>query len=155
MTQPYYRDDTVTLLLGGSTAFYTSRLAAERDRAQREAAKATKASDVMIGLLTSVDPIASRATGEGLTVRGLLDAGTEHVQTELAGQPELQSEILTVLGRIYRRLGVYDKSQRLLDRFQGLLRSPQVRQGRAQIVVSTATLWVSLNCPTQKINRVP
>ena len=38
-------------------------------------------------------------------MRGLLDAGAERVQTELAGQPELQAEMLTVMGRIYRRLG--------------------------------------------------
>ena len=38
-------------------------------------------------------------------MRGLLDAGVERVQKELAGQPEVQAEILTVIGRIYRRLG--------------------------------------------------
>ena len=51
----------VVLLLGGSTAFYTSRLATERDRAQREAAKAAKVSEVLMGLLTGADPIANRA----------------------------------------------------------------------------------------------
>src|SRR5262249_27659174 len=53
----------VVLVLSGSTAFYTRRLAQERDRAQREAAKATKVSELMIGLLTGADPIATRATG--------------------------------------------------------------------------------------------
>lgn len=105
----------VMLLLGGSTAFYTSRLAQERDRAQREAAKATKVSELMVGLLTGVDPIANRATREGPTVRGLLDAGAEQARRELVGQPEVQAEILTVLGRVYRRLGVFDQAQRLLE----------------------------------------
>jgi serine/threonine protein kinase/Tfp pilus assembly protein PilF len=105
----------VVLLLGGSTAFYTSRLARERDRAQREAAKATKVSEVMVGLLSGADPISNRARPEGLTVRGLLDAGAEQAQRELAGQPEVQAEIFTVLGRVYRRLGVFDKAQSLLE----------------------------------------
>jgi eukaryotic-like serine/threonine-protein kinase len=105
----------VALLLSGSTAFYTSRLARERDRAQREAAKATKVSELMVGLLTGADPIANRATGEGPTVRGLLDGGAEQVQRELVDQPDVQAEILTVLGRVYRRLGVFDKAQRLLE----------------------------------------
>ena len=48
-------------------------------------------------------------------MRGLLDAGAERVQKELVGQPEVQAEILTVMGRIYRRLGVYDKAQPLLE----------------------------------------
>jgi eukaryotic-like serine/threonine-protein kinase len=106
----------VVVLLGGSTAFYTSRLAQERDRAQREAVKATKVSELMVGLLTGADPIANRATREGPTVRGLLDAGAERAQRELTDQPEVQAEILTVLGRVYRRLGVFDKAQILLER---------------------------------------
>ena len=56
------------------TVFYTTRLATERDRAQREAAKAAKVSEALTGLLTGADPIANRATPDGLTVRGLLDA---------------------------------------------------------------------------------
>ncbi len=104
----------VMLLLGGSTAFYTIRLATERDRAQREAAKAAKVSDLLTGLLTGADPYAPQPMREP-TVRGLLDDGTAQVQRELAGQPELQAEILTVMGRIYRRLGVLDKAQPLLE----------------------------------------
>jgi serine/threonine protein kinase/tetratricopeptide (TPR) repeat protein len=106
----------VVLVLGGSTAFYTSRLARERDRAQREAAKATKVSELMVGLLTGADPIANRATGEGPSARGMLDAGAEQAQRELVDQPEVQAEILTVLGRVYRRLGVFDQAQRLLEK---------------------------------------
>jgi eukaryotic-like serine/threonine-protein kinase len=106
---------TVVLLLGGSTVFYTSRLAAARDHAQREAEKAAKVSEALIGLLTGADPIANRATGEGPTVRALLDAGADRVHRELAGQPEFQAEIFTILGRLYRRFGVYDKAQQLLE----------------------------------------
>jgi eukaryotic-like serine/threonine-protein kinase len=106
----------VVALLGGSTAFYTSRLATERDRARREAAKATKVSELMVGLLTGADPIVNRATGEGPTVRSLLDAGAEQAQKELVDQPEVQAEMFTVLGRIYRRLGEFDKAQQLLER---------------------------------------
>ena len=105
----------VVLLLSGSTAFYTIRLATERDRAQREAAKAAKVSEVLTGLLTGADPIASRATRDGPTVRSLLDAGADQVQRDLVGQPEAQAEILTVMGRLYRRFGAYEKAQRLLE----------------------------------------
>ncbi len=103
------------LVLGGLTAFYTNRLATERDRAQREAAKAAKVSEALTGLLIGADPIANRATPDGLTVRGLLDAAAERVQKELADQPEAQAEIFTVIGRMYRRLGMYDKAQQLLE----------------------------------------
>ena len=105
----------VVVLLSGSIAFYTARLAAERDRARREAAKATTAKDLMIGLLTRVDPIANVATEEGPTVRGLLDSGSEQAEKQLAAEPELQADVLAVLGRIYRKIGVFDKAQRLLE----------------------------------------
>jgi serine/threonine protein kinase/tetratricopeptide (TPR) repeat protein len=105
----------VVVLLGGSTAYYTTRLETARDRAQREAAKAAKVSDVLTRLLTGADPIANRATREGLTVPGLLDAGAAQVQQELADEPEAQAEILTIMGRLYRRFGVYDKAQSLLE----------------------------------------
>ena len=105
----------VVAVLAGLTAFYTTRLAAERDRAQREAAKAAKVSEVLTGLLMSADPISNRATPEGMTVRSLLDGGVQQVQEQLIGEPEAQAEILTVLGRIYRQYGVFDKAQLLLE----------------------------------------
>jgi len=105
----------VVVLIVGMTAIYTIRLSAERDRAQKEAAKAARISEALTGLLTGADPIANRATGEGLTVRGLLDAGAAQMQKELEGQPEAQAEILTVMGRLYRRFGAFDKAQALLE----------------------------------------
>ena len=107
---------SVIVLLAVVIGFYTMRLAAERDRAQREAARATKVSEVLTGLLTSADPISNRATREGLTVRGLLDRGVDQAEQALADEPEAASEIFAVLGRLYRQFGVYDKAERLLER---------------------------------------
>jgi serine/threonine protein kinase len=106
----------VVLTLGGLTTFYTNRLAAERDRAQREAAKAARVSEALSGLLRGADPIANRATPDGFTVTGLLDAATSRVENELADQPDAQAEIFTIIGRMYRRVGIYDKAQQLLER---------------------------------------
>jgi tetratricopeptide (TPR) repeat protein len=105
----------VALLVTGLGAYYTVRISAERDRAQREAAKATRVSELLTGMLTGADPYEMLVTGAEPTVRGLLDIGAAQVEQGLAGQPELRAEILTVLGRIYRRLGVYDKAQSLLE----------------------------------------
>jgi serine/threonine protein kinase/Tfp pilus assembly protein PilF len=105
----------VTVLLAAVIGFYTTQLATERDRARREAARASKVSEVLTGLLNGADPIANRATREGLTVRGLLDAGVDRVRQQLADQPEAQADILTVLGGVYRRFGAYDQAQRLLE----------------------------------------
>jgi serine/threonine-protein kinase len=106
----------VVLMLTAMAMFYTTRLAAERDRAQREAMKAARVSEALSGLLNGADPIANPATGDGFTVAGLLDAATDRVQKELADQPDAQAEIFTTIGRMYRRVGMYDKAQELLER---------------------------------------
>ncbi len=105
----------VVLLLSGTVGFYTARLAAERDRARLQAEKATQLAGLLSGLLTGADPYAERE-GPELSVRGLLDAGAGRVERQLAGQPELQAEMLTLIGRVYQRLGALDKAQALLER---------------------------------------
>jgi serine/threonine protein kinase/tetratricopeptide (TPR) repeat protein len=106
----------VVALVTALTAYYTMRLETERDRAQREAAKARKSSEVLTGLLTAADPYdVVHGSRIDPTIRDVLDAGAEQVKKDLAGQPELQAGMLTVLGRIYRRLGIYDKAQPLLE----------------------------------------
>ncbi|HTV01943.1 MAG TPA: serine/threonine-protein kinase [Luteitalea sp.] len=105
---------TMVALVSVMTAVYTTRLAAERDRARREAAKAVKVSEMLMSMLTSADPYTVRTGGEP-TVRALLDGGAARVQQELVAEPELQAELLTTMGRTYRRLGQFDKAAALLD----------------------------------------
>ena len=121
------------LLVGGLTTWYTARLSAERDRARREAAKAVKVSEVLTQLLTSADPFTIRGQSGEPTVRALLDAGAERVQRELAAEPELQAELLTMLGRTYRGLAEYDKAQRLLEQ---ALASGQTAFGPDHVLVA-------------------
>lgn len=104
----------VILLLAGLIGFYTARVATERDRARLEAQKAEKVSELLAGLLTGADPYATHDAKE-LTVRGLLDAGAARVQKELAGQPEVKAQMLSVMGRTYQRLGEPDKARPLLE----------------------------------------
>jgi eukaryotic-like serine/threonine-protein kinase len=105
----------VGLLIAALAGVYTLRLSRERDRAQREAAKAVKVSDMLMGLLTSADPYAIRGNAGEPTIRALLDSTAAQVQKELADQPELQVELLTMMGRTYRRLAVYPRARVLLE----------------------------------------
>ena len=124
---------SVVLLISGLAALHTIRLAAERDRAQRETAKAVKVSGLLMGLLTIADPYAIRERPGAVNARALLDEAAEQVQKELAGQPELQAEMLTMMGRTYRRLGSYAKAQQLLER---ALASGQKAFGPAHVRVA-------------------
>jgi serine/threonine protein kinase/tetratricopeptide (TPR) repeat protein len=105
------------LVLAGLVAFHASRLAAERDRARLAADKAERVSALLTNLLTQADPWGDRPAGAGSepTVRGVLDAGALRARKELAGQPELQAEILTVIGRTYQRLAAHDQARPLLE----------------------------------------
>jgi tetratricopeptide (TPR) repeat protein len=109
---------TAAVVLAGAISlvtFYTARLSAERDRSQHEAAKATRISELLTGLLTAADPYRT-PDAKTVTVRNMLDLGAERIDRELADQPELRAEMLTVIGRVYQRLGAYDKAQPMLER---------------------------------------
>ncbi len=95
-------------------AFYTVQLTEERDRAQVQAEKAARISELLTSVLTSVDPYRTPGATEP-TVRNLLDSAAARVATELADQPELQAEMLTVIGRTYESLGIYDKALPTLE----------------------------------------
>lgn len=105
----------VLLLVAGLTIVHTRRLAAERDHAQRETAKAVKVSEMLMGVLTSVDPYTIRGQSGEPTLRALLDGGATQVRKQLVEQPELQAQMLTSMGRTYRRLAEYETAQHLLE----------------------------------------
>jgi tetratricopeptide (TPR) repeat protein len=103
----------VALFIVALVGFYTARLASERDRARLEAEKSAKVTELMTSLLTGSDPYATRDREP--TVRNILDSGAERVRKELADQPELKAEMMTVIGRVYQRLGMFGQAKPLLD----------------------------------------
>ena len=82
--------------------------------ASREAAKAREVSRFLSSLFAVADP--ARANAADVTALDLLNRGATRIETELAGQPEVQGDMLLLVGRIYRELGVYDRAQPLLER---------------------------------------
>ncbi len=103
------------LLLIGTTAFYTVRLAAERDRARTEAEKASRVSELMTNLLLGVDPYRTPDARQP-SVSNLLAAAADRVTTDLADQPQVQVELLNIIGRTYQRLGLNDLALPILQR---------------------------------------
>jgi eukaryotic-like serine/threonine-protein kinase len=110
----------VIVAIASLVIFYTSRLAAERDRARIEAVKSAKVSELMTELLTGADPYRDRPDP---SVRDVLDAGAERLSKELAGEPEVLAEMSTAIGRVYERLGLNDRARPLLERALALGRS--------------------------------
>jgi serine/threonine-protein kinase len=82
-------------------------------RAQREARKAEAVKEFMKSLFAASDP--AEAQGKERTARQLLDDGAKRIETELADQPEVQSEVARMIAATYHGLGEYDRALPLLQ----------------------------------------
>jgi serine/threonine protein kinase len=98
----------------GLIVFYTTRLATERDRAQLQAEKASRLSELLTDLLTGADPYRTPDAKEP-TVQNLLDTGADRIAKELGDQPGVQAEMFTVIGRTFERMGLHAKALPLLE----------------------------------------
>jgi serine/threonine-protein kinase len=101
------------VLLIASTTLFTLRMATERDRAETQRESAQRVSAFMEELFTDADPNVS--DGRDVTAREVLDRGAARVLASLEAEPEIQSALAVVMGRVYRRLGDYDAATPLLD----------------------------------------
>jgi len=78
----------------------------ERDRADRIA-------QFMTGIFRVADP--SERVGNAVTARELLDKAAKEVESGLAKDPELQAQMMRVMGIAYLNLGLFSRAQALLE----------------------------------------
>ena len=126
----------IVALVSALVVFYTVRVSTERDRARQEAARSSRVSDLLIGLLTSADPYRTPDPNDP-DAQSPLDLAVQRIDKEMTGEPELQARMLTMVGRTYLRMGFYAKALPLLERALAL--------GRAAFGSGHATLAQSLN----------
>ncbi|HEX9893441.1 MAG TPA: serine/threonine-protein kinase [Gemmatimonadales bacterium] len=105
----------------------SDELAAERDRARREATAAQEVSDFLVGVFQVSDP-QIEGLGDSVTARQLLDRGAAQIDAGLADQPELQARLLGVIGRAYTHLLHPEQAEPLLLRGVELWRSVGTRE---------------------------
>ena len=89
--------------------------------AERSAAKEREVRNFLVGLFQVSDPLQSR--GREISARELLDRGTRRADSALAQAPDLQAELLHVLGIIHGELGLLGPADTLLERAVRLSRS--------------------------------
>jgi serine/threonine protein kinase len=99
----------VFLLAGFATAqaVQLRRITRERDRANR-------ITDFMTSMFKVSDP--GEARGNSITARELLDKASKDIDTGLAKDPELQAQMMHVMGHVYYTLGLYPRAEALLTR---------------------------------------
>jgi tetratricopeptide (TPR) repeat protein len=97
------------LLAGFATAqaVQLRRITRERDRANR-------ITDFMTSMFKVSDP--GEARGNSITARELLDKASKDIDTGLAKDPELQAQMMHVMGHVYYTLGLYPRAEALLTR---------------------------------------
>jgi serine/threonine protein kinase/tetratricopeptide (TPR) repeat protein len=90
------------------------RITRERDRANRERDHATRITDFMTGMFRVSDP--SEALGNNVTAREILDRASNDMDTGLAKDPEVQSQMMHVMAQTYTNLGLYARAHELAKR---------------------------------------
>jgi tetratricopeptide (TPR) repeat protein len=110
-------------------------IAGAYNRASTETARAQAISDLLQEMLGSAD--AANAKGADYKVRELLDDFAAGVGVQLAGQPEVNSDIHAIIGRAYRSLKLPETAQPHFERATQLRRrvdGPQSEQLAAILV---------------------
>lgn len=105
----------LTVLVGLliALAVQGSRLAAERDQAQRARDRAEEVSAFLEESFSRTDP--RRGGSQDMSAVEILASGTERLREELKDQPLTRADLLIVIGRVYRNLVMVDKAAPLLE----------------------------------------
>jgi non-specific serine/threonine protein kinase/serine/threonine-protein kinase len=106
----------VLLLIGFAIAQTVElrRITRERDRADR-------ITEFMTGMFKVSNP--SEARGNAVTAREILDKAAKDIDEGLAKDPELQAQMMHVMGNVYQSLGLYSRAESLLNH------AVQIRRG--------------------------
>jgi serine/threonine-protein kinase len=100
------------LAFAGAMAVQSARVASERDRAEREARKATAINQFLQETLGSASPY--DGLGREVTVVQALREAEKRIADTFASQPEIQAAVKMTVGTTYRALGRYDDAEPLL-----------------------------------------
>jgi eukaryotic-like serine/threonine-protein kinase len=103
-------------LLGSSVALSVQQrqTARERDRAELEAARSRQVLALLTDIFEVSDP--DFAPGDTITARTLLDRAALRLDDQLAGEPALHADMLSLIGQTYQRLGLFDAARPLQER---------------------------------------
>jgi serine/threonine-protein kinase len=92
-------------------AFFTLRLADERDRATQAAAQADQVTQFMAGVFEVADP--THNLGRKVTARELLDNGARQIDLQLGAEPAVAAAMRDAMGVAYGNLGFFEESRAL------------------------------------------
>jgi eukaryotic-like serine/threonine-protein kinase len=115
--QKYVRRHRVGVAVAAGLVFLLAGFgvlqAVQLRRITRERDRASRITDFMTGMFKVSNP--SEARGNSITAREVLDKASKDIDVGLAEDPELQSQMMDVMGNVYDNLGLYSRAQSLLQ----------------------------------------
>ncbi len=106
----------------------------------RERDRANRITDFMTNMFKVSDP--GQARGNQVTAREILDKASSSIESGLAKDPELQAQLMMVMGLTYENLGLYDRAESLYGK-AAAIRLPRLGPENDDTLKSQAALgWV-------------
>jgi serine/threonine protein kinase len=102
----------LVVVLAVTMTVQAGRIARERDRAEKETAKALAVNQFMRETLGAASPYEQ---GISITVLEALDQAVDRIESSFADQPEVEAEVRHTIGDTYNALGRYDEAEPLLE----------------------------------------
>ncbi len=111
-------------------------------RITRERDRATRITNFMTGIFKVSKP--SEARGNTITAREILDKASVDINTGLTKDPELQAQMMSVMGDVYDNLGLYSQAQ-VLQQKTIEIRRRSLGPESPETLKSISALAVTLN----------
>jgi eukaryotic-like serine/threonine-protein kinase len=108
------------------------RIARERDRA-------TRISDFMVNSFRVADP--SEARGNQVTAREILDHAYTQIDPGLDRDPEMQSQMMMVMGEVYENLGLFSRAEALYRKAASIREQRLGPENTGTLLSETSQAW--------------
>ena len=100
----------LSLLLG----FHLYRLDIEKNRVVAQIERSDRVSQFMVNLFDRANPMV--AQGQAIDPKALLDQGMQDIDSDLADEPLLQTQLYQTIGRAYLKLGKYPDAKTAIEK---------------------------------------
>lgn len=123
---------TVLVAFAAIQSVQLRRITRERDRADRIA-------QFMTGIFKQSDPY--ERVGDTVTAREILDKAAKDIDTGLAKDPQLQAQMMYVIGKAYLNLGLFPSAQSLFERSIKISSSAVGQESRETLSTMNDLSW--------------